>query len=151
MADVPSPILYTIGYRRKPLALFIEQLREAGVDAVIDVRLRNTSHLAGYTKRDDLAFLLREGFAIAYEHRPELAPTPEILDAYREDEDWAAYESRFIPLLEERDAEEVGRETLARYRAPCLLCAEPTADHCHRRLVAEYWARRWSDLTIVHL
>jgi len=143
--------LYTIGYKRKPLATFIGQLREAGVDAVIDVRLRNTSHLAGYTKRDDLSFLLREGFSIAYEHHPELAPSPEILEAYRDGGDWAAYEARFVPLLEDRAAEEVGHEVLARYHAPCLLCAEPTADHCHRRLVAEYWAVHFPDLIIVHL
>ena len=145
------PILYTSGYKSKPLATFIGQLREAGVDAVIDVRLRNTSHLAGYTKRETLDFLLREGFDIAYEHHPELAPSPEILDAYREDEDWGAYVSRFLPLLNERTAENIGHEILIRYRAPCLLCAEPTADHCHRRLVAEYWASRLPGLTIVHL
>ncbi|MGA9347781.1 MAG: DUF488 domain-containing protein [Anaerolineae bacterium] len=145
------PTVYTIGYKGKPLATFIGQLREAGVDAVIDVRLRNTSHLAGYTKRDDLAFLLREGFGIAYEHHPELAPTPEILDAYRHDQDWAAYESRFLLLLEERSAEEVGREILTRYQSVCLLCAEPEADHCHRRLVAEYWAAHLPGLTGVHL
>jgi len=145
------PTIYTIGYQRKPLATFINQLREAGADAVIDVRLRNTSHLAGYTKRDTLDFLLREGFAIAYEHHPELAPTPEILDAYREDENWAAYVTVFLPLLKKRAAEAIGREILARHRAPCLLCAEPTADHCHRRLVAEYWAKYLAGLTVVHL
>ena len=144
-------ILYTIGYKSKSLATFISQLRDAGVEAVIDVRLRNTSHLAGYTKRDTLAFLLQEGFGIAYEHHPELAPTPEILDAYREDQDWAAYEACFVPLLAERVSEEVGREIQSRYRVPCLLCAEPTADHCHRRLVAEYWASHLSGLTIIHL
>jgi uncharacterized protein (DUF488 family) len=145
------PTLYTIGYQRKPLATFIGQLQKAGVDAVIDVRLRNTSHLAGYTKRDDLAFLLREGFGIAYEHHLELAPTSEILDAYRDDQDWVDYEARFLPLLEERSAEGVGREILARYRVPCLLCAEPEPDHCHRRLVAEYWAVHLPELTVVHL
>ena len=143
--------LYTIGYQRKPLATFIGQLRQAGVDAVIDVRLRNTSHLAGYTKRDDLAFLLREGFSIAYEHHPELAPTFEMLDAYRDDRDWPDYEARFLALLVERAAESVGREIMARYQAPCLLCAEPTAEHCHRRLVAEYWAEHLPGLTIIHL
>ena len=146
-----AAVVYTIGYSRKPLATFIGQLREAGVDAVIDVRLRNTSHLAGYTKRDDLAFLLQEGFGIAYEHHPELAPTPEIHGAYREDGDWAVYEADFLPLLAERGAEEIGREILARHRAPCLLCFEPTAEHCHRRLVAEHWATHISALTIVHL
>jgi len=145
------PILYTIGYQRKPLATFIGQLREAGVDAVIDVRLRNTSHLAGYTKRETLDFLLREGFSIAYEHHPELSPTPDILDAYREDKNWATYEARFLPLLKERAAEEIGREILARYPVPCLLCAEPTAEHCHRRLVAEYWAKHLAGLTVMHL
>ncbi len=144
-------ILYTIGYKSKSLATFISQLRDAGVEAVIDVRLRNTSHLAGYTKRDTLAFLLQEGFGIAYEHHPELAPTPEILETYREDQDWVAYEACFVPLLAERAAEDVGREILARYRVPCLLCAEPTADHCHRRLVAEYWAAHLPGLAIVHL
>ncbi len=144
-------ILYTIGYKSKSLATFISQLRDAGVEAVIDVRLRNTSHLAGYTKRDTLAFLLQEGFGIAYEHHPELAPTPEILETYREDQDWAAYEACFLPLLAERVSEEVGREILSGYRVLCLLCAEPTADHCHRRLVAEYWAAHLSGLTIVHL
>lgn len=143
--------LYTIGYRRKSLSIFINQLRGAGVDAIVDIRLRNTSHLLGYTKRDTLEFLLREGFDMAYEHHPELAPTSEILDRYRDDGDWAAYETRFLPLLERRTAEQVGREILARYRAPCLLCAESTAEHCHRRLVAEYWAQRLPPLSVVHL
>jgi uncharacterized protein (DUF488 family) len=145
------PTVYTIGYKGKPLRAFIGQLRDAGTDAVIDIRLRNTSHLLGYTKRDDLAFLLQEGFGIAYEHRLELAPAEEILLAYREDGDWAAYEDRFRPLLQERCAKETGRDILRRYQAPCLLCAEPTAGCCHRRLVAEHWAQHMPDLTIVHL
>jgi uncharacterized protein (DUF488 family) len=143
--------IYTIGYKRKPLSTFINQLREAEVDAVIDIRLRNTSHLLGYTKQDTLEFLLQEGFDIAYEHHPELAPTAEILDAYREDGDWIAYEMRFQPLLKERTAEEIGQAILNRYHTPCLLCAEPTAEHCHRRLVAEYWSERLPDLRVVHL
>jgi uncharacterized protein (DUF488 family) len=143
--------VYTIGYQRKALSTFIHKLRDAGVDAVIDIRLRNTSHLLGYTKRDTLDFLLREGFNIAYEHRPGLAPTPEILDAYRDNGDWIAYQARFLPLLKERAAEQVGREILARYRAPCLLCAEPTAERCHRRLVGEYWVKRLPGLRLVHL
>jgi uncharacterized protein (DUF488 family) len=144
-------ILYTIGHNKKSLERFIHLLQESGVDAVIDIRLRNTSQLAGFAKRDDLAFLLREGFDIEYEHRPDLAPTPEILDAYKEDKDWPAYGTAFLPLLEERDATGLGREIVSRYRRPCLLCAEPTPDHCHRRLVAEWWARRLPDVEVVHL
>ncbi len=143
--------IYTTGYQRKSLETFIDQLRAADVQAVIDIRLRNTSHLAGYTKRDTLDFLLRAGFDIAYEHRPELAPTPEILDAYKATSDWDAYVAQFLPLLDARNAEAIGRELLERYATICLLCAEPTAEQCHRRLVAEYWAERIPGLDIVHL
>jgi uncharacterized protein (DUF488 family) len=143
--------LYTIGYKGKPLRTFIGQLQNAGVDAVIDIRLRNTSHLLGYTKRDDLAFLLESGFGIAYEHCPELAPSEEILLTFREYKDWAAYVRQFGPLLVERRAETHGRRILARYDTPCLLCAETTADQCHRRLVAEYWAQQIPELDIIHL
>lgn len=145
------PTIYTIGFRKKSLEVFINLLREAGVDAVIDIRLHNTSQLAGYTKRDDLAFLLREGFSIAYEHRLELAPTPEILDTYRADKEWLAYERRFGPLMAERRIEKAAGEIFARYQRPCLLCAEPTAEKCHRRLVAEHWRKRVPELEIVHL
>ncbi len=147
------PTVYTLGYQQRPLRDFIETLRDAGVDAVIDIRLRNTSHLAGYTKKDTLAYLLQEGFDIAYEHRPELAPTDEILDAYepKNPDSWARYERAFIPLLREREAERLSSTLFARYRAPCLLCREASADRCHRRLVAEYWAEHTPDLRIVHL
>lgn len=141
----------TIGYTQKTLERFIRLLQEAGVDAMIDIRLNNTSQLAGFSKRDDLAFLLREGFGIEYEHRLELAPTPAIRDGYRSEGDWARYERDFIPLLVERDAEAIGRELLGRYRRPCLLCAEPVPDHCHRRLVAEWWAAHLSGIEINHL
>jgi uncharacterized protein (DUF488 family) len=145
------PTIYTIGFQRKPLGEFITLLRQAGVDAIIDVRLRNTSQLSGYSKRDDLAFLLQEGFDIAYEHHPDLAPTPDILDTYRQDKDWAAYEERFKPLLVERQAEVKGQDIISHYKAPCLLCSEPTADQCHRRLVVEYWSDHIPGLTIIHL
>jgi uncharacterized protein (DUF488 family) len=145
------PTLCTIGFQKKPLSEFIDLLRQANVDAVIDIRLRNTSQLAGYTKRDDLAFLLTQGFGIAYEHRLELAPSDALLDDYRQDKDWTRFEARFVPLLIERRAEAVGKELFSRYQTICLLCSEPTADQCHRRLVAEHWAEHFADLDILHL
>lgn len=142
--------LYTIGFTKKTLRRFIELLRAAGVDAVVDIRLRPSSQLAGYAKQDDLAFVL-EQFGIAYEHQPQLAPTGAILDGYRANRDWERYVARFMPLLHERRAEAIGEEVLARYAAPCLLCSEAIADRCHRRLVAEYWQAFQPELEIVHL
>jgi len=143
--------VYTIGLERRPLSDFIATLRAAGVDAVIDIRMHNTSQLAGFSKRDDLAFLLQEGFGIAYEHHPELGPTVQIMHAYRKDGDWEAYLRAFAPLLEERGAEAVGRGVLSRYRTPCLLCMERDAGRCHRSLVASYWAERIPGVQVVHL
>ena len=143
--------LYTIGYQQCSLANFIGLLQQAGVDAVIDIRLRPTSDLDGYAKQADLAFLLREGFGIAYEHHPELAPTAEVLDDPHGDGSWPRYVTRFTALLAEREPEIVGRDILARYRAPCLLCYEARAEQCHRRLVAEMWAAQMPELTVVHL
>jgi uncharacterized protein (DUF488 family) len=145
------PVAYTIGLERRPLSELIATLHDAGIDAVIDIRLHNTSQLAGYSKRDDLAFLLQEGFGIAYEHHPELGPTEDIMRAYRQDRDWEAYRRGFEPLLVERDAEAVGRDLLSRYRAPCLLCTERDAGRCHRSLVADHWAEQIPDVQVVHL
>jgi uncharacterized protein (DUF488 family) len=145
------PIVYTIGHTQKSLERFVRLLWAADIDAVIDIRLRNTSQLAGFAKRDDLAFLLRELLGIAYEHRPELAPTPEILDAYRTSRDWEAYERAFRPLLVQRQIAGIGQELVDRYARPCLLCAEPTPDRCHRRLVAEFWSEHLAATEVVHL
>ncbi|NIV33761.1 MAG: DUF488 family protein [Anaerolineae bacterium] len=141
----------TIGHTKTSLEGFISRLQDSRVDAVIDIRLRNTSQLAGFAKRDDLAFILQEGFGIAYHHYPELAPTGEIFDAYRQDCNWPAYEREFRLLLAERDAADIGRELLGRYQRPCLLCSEPTADRCHRGLVVEWWAEHLGDLEVIHL
>lgn len=141
----------TVGYERKRLQELVDALRMAQVDAVIDVRLRNTSHLAGYTRKEDLGFLLQEGFGIAYEHHPELAPEDDILDGYKQGGDWEQYEQRFRTLLRQRQAEDIGRSILARYRAPCLLCYEASPQRCHRRLVAEWWAENIPGVEPRHL
>lgn len=145
-----TPVVYTIGFTKKSLEQFITLLRQAGVDAVIDVRLRPNSQLAGYAKQADLSFILKT-FGIAYEHRPALAPTAEILDGYRRDKSWDGYVAAFRPLIKSRQVETIGREITGQYRAPCLLCSEATPEQCHRRLVAEYWAEHTPELEIVHL
>lgn len=142
--------VFTIGFTKKSLRQFVETLREAGVRRIVDVRLRNTSQLAGWTKLPDFAYLLEEGFGIAYEHHPEFAPSDEILDQYKSGADWMGYEEQFNQLLKARKPEKQARELLAKDTI-CLLCAEPTADKCHRRLVAEYLRELAPKIEIKHL
>jgi uncharacterized protein (DUF488 family) len=145
------PVVYTIGFTKKSLEQFIGSLRAAGVVWIIDVRLRNTSQLAGWSKYPDFAYLLREGFGLDYEHQPEFAPTDELLDRYKKDKDWQNYERDFNCLLEARNPVDAARSILSK-PAACLLCTEPTADKCHRRLVAEYLASIADDgVAIKHL
>ena len=142
--------IFTIGFTKKSLRDFVETLRGAGVKRVVDVRLRNTSQLAGWSKQPDFAYLLEEGFDIAYEHRPEFAPTDELLDAYKNDRDWPRYEERFNRLLEARRPEAAAHELLKK-DSICLLCAEPKADKCHRRMVAEYLQSLAAGTEVRHL
>ncbi|NOT59973.1 MAG: DUF488 domain-containing protein [Acidobacteria bacterium] len=137
--------IYTIGFTKKSLREFIETLRAADVRCVIDVRLRNTSQLAGWSKQPDFEYLLTTGFGIAYEHHPEFAPTGEMLDEYKRNGDWARYEARFNSLLAERQPPMWTQENA------CLLCTEPTPAQCHRRLVAEYLCVLDPLLEVKHL
>jgi uncharacterized protein (DUF488 family) len=143
--------IHTIGFTQKSAAEFFGILRRAGIGRLIDVRLNNTSQLAGFAKRDDLQFFLREICHADYRHEPALAPTEEILDAYKKKRiAWEEYETRYVDLLIERAAETAVDRRLFDVAA-VLLCSEPTAEHCHRRLAAEYLAGKWGDVNVVHL
>ena len=143
--------IYTIGFGKKTAGQFFNLLREAAIRRLLDVRLNNTSQLAGFTKRDDLAFFLHELCGADYLHEPLLAPTREILDDYKKRKgSWQDYERRFMSLMAERNVEGVLDKKL--FQTPTvLLCSEPTAENCHRRLVVEYLQAHWGDVTGVHL
>jgi uncharacterized protein (DUF488 family) len=140
-----------MGFTRKSAAEFFDALKRAGIQRLLDVRLHNTSQLAGFTKRDDLAFFLREICGADYGHEPLLAPSPDLFDAYKKRKgSWQAYERGFLALMAERQIERKLDRSL--FALPTLLlCTEPTAQRCHRRLVLEYLQTRWGDLAIVHL
>lgn len=142
--------LYTIGFTHKHADEFFPLLQSAGVRRVLDIRLHNTSQLAGFTKRDDLQYFLRAIANIAYVHLPQLAPSVDIFTAYKKRKGaWSVYEEQFLRLMAERRvAESVPRDLID---GGCLLCSEVKAEHCHRRLVAEYLQSKWGNLEIVHL
>jgi uncharacterized protein (DUF488 family) len=143
--------IYTIGFTQKSAAEFFGILRGAGIRRLIDVRLANTSQLAAFAKRDDLQFFLRELCQADYRREPTLAPAEEILDAYKKKQiSWEEYETRYVDLLIERAAEKAVDRRL--FNVPAvLLCSEPSPEHCHRRLAAEYLAGKWGDVKVVHL
>ena len=132
----------TIGFTKKSARRFFELLRDSGVKRIVDVRLNNASQLAGFAKKDDLAWFARELCGIDYVHLPSLAPTKDLLGDFRQGRiDWGTYEPRFLALMRERRIEKtVPREVVS---DGCLLCSEDQPHHCHRRLVAEYLNECW--------
>lgn len=140
----------TIGFTKKNAEKFFALLKGSGAKRLIDVRLNNVSQLAGFAKRDDLAYFAKTICDLEYVHLPGLAPTQEMLDSYKKEKgDWGAYERRFLDLMAERRIEErLSREQIA---DGCLLCSEDKPHHCHRRLVAEYLQRHWGGMVINHL
>lgn len=143
--------IYTIGFTRKSAAQFFELLRRHGIRRLVDVRLNNVSQLAGFSKRDDLVYFLKEIVGAEYRHEPLLAPTQEMLDDLKKRRgSWADYERRFLALMRERRVEEE-LDPVMFSQPTVLLCSEPTPEHCHRRLVVEYLDSRWGDVQPVHL
>lgn len=144
--------VYTIGFTKKTAAEFFDALKKARVRRLIDVRLHNTSHLAGFAKREDLEYFLDAICGAEYVHVPLLAPTDEILEAYKAKTlPWDEYEARFLALLAERQVEQAVERRLFDDGPVVLLCSEPEAEHCHRRLVAEYLQSKWDGVTVRHL
>jgi uncharacterized protein (DUF488 family) len=145
-----SKEVYTIGFTKKSANKFFDLLKDTSTKRVVDVRLNNVSQLAGFAKRDDLKFFLKEILDIDYVHLPELAPTKDILDAYKKNKGaWNVYEPAFLNLMKKREIEKrIDPEMIA---GGCLLCSEDKPHHCHRRLVVEYLQEKWGGLDVKHL
>lgn len=142
--------LFTIGFTKSKAAHFFGRLEHAGVTRVHDTRLNRVSQLAGFAKQDDLSFFLERIGGIGYQVEALLAPTADILDAYRKKQiGWDEYARRYLDLLAARKVGQ--RIALHDLDRTCLLCSEATPDHCHRRLAADYLAQAVGGLDIVHL
>jgi uncharacterized protein (DUF488 family) len=142
--------VYSIGFTQKSAESFFGFLRNEEIKSLIDVRLNNVSQLAGFAKKKDLIFFLKELCAIDYIHIPDLAPTKSILDPYKKGTmSWEVYEDRFMNLMAQRKIENIDKEII---EDGCLLCSEHKPHHCHRRLVIEYLNNSWNtEFEVKHL
>ena len=143
--------IYSIGFTQKSASQFFGTLKAHGIERLLDVRLNNTSQLAGFAKASDLPYFLREICAADYEHEPLLAPTQDILDAFKKQKgSWEIYEEAFLGLMRSRQVEaQLSKDSFL--KKTVLLCSEATPEHCHRRLVLEYLQKHWDGVTMRHL
>jgi len=147
--------IYTIGFTKKSAEQFFSLLKKNNVKYIIDVRVNNSSQLAGFTKGNDLQYFLKELLGIGYIQDTLLAPSREIFNAYRDKSiTWSELEVDFIKLLEERNIKKHVEEDISGIlEDSCLLCSEETPERCHRKLVAEYIQREYDneEIRIIHL
>jgi uncharacterized protein (DUF488 family) len=129
--------LFTIGYEQTPAKAVLDELEQAGVKLLVDVRAVAASRRPGFSKRQLAAGLDERG--ISYLHLRGLG-TPK---AGRE----AARGGKFILLhkiyaahLKTPQAKEQLDElsALVKKSGPvCILCYERDHSHCHRQWIAE--------------
>lgn len=143
--------LYTIGFTKKNAERFFSLLKENGVKQLVDVRISNSSQLAGFAKGKDLEYFVKEICHIPYIHIADFAPTKELLDQWHKQEvTWDEYERIYTKMLAERDI--LRKYGVKLFDGSCFLCSEDTPEQCHRRLLAEYMKEHSKDqVEIIHL
>ena len=141
--------LYTLGFSHKSAEEFFDILRESGARRVVDIRRSNTNQLAGFTKKDDLRYFLKVILDMPYTHELSLAPSADLMHAYRHDEN--EFEEFARKLRAEYDDGEVSSLDRSLFSDAVLLCSEADPSTCHRLVAAEYLAEAWDDVEVVHL
>lgn len=142
--------IYSIGFTEKTAEKFFNLIKSQPIKTLVDVRLNNVSQLAGFAKKNDLKYFLKEICNIDYVHIQDLAPTKEMLDPYKKGNvSWEIYENNFLNLMAKRNIERIDKKLIEN---SCLLCSEHKPHHCHRRLVIEYLNEHWdTDFEVKHL
>jgi uncharacterized protein (DUF488 family) len=139
----------TVGYQGATVHSFLQALREAGIELLVDVRAVASSRRPGFAKSALAANL--HGAGIDYLHLRDLGtPAPgraaaragrhaEMRRIFRDHLRTEAAQSALDALAD-----------IVRSRRACLLCFEADPTHCHRSLVADALATL-VHLSIIHL
>jgi uncharacterized protein (DUF488 family) len=147
-----TPTIWTIGYEALLPPALVNELLQAGVKRLIDVRYRPQSRRAGMSKTR-LGELLGE-HGIAYEHRRELGTPPDIRWFYKNRQE-AEGAALFAEHIEHDDGATALDELAAELRAggppTALLCLEADPAVCHRRTITDHLTTRVPDLRVIDL
>lgn len=132
--------IYTIGFTKKSAEKFFGLLQKNGINILLDVRLNNTSQLAGVSKYPDIKYFLNQICNIQYISDTKFAPEEWILKDYKSKKiSWDQYVVHFDELMEQRDINNYIFSNYDKFNDKniCLLCSEEKPVHCHRLLIAQ--------------
>jgi uncharacterized protein (DUF488 family) len=126
--------IYTVGYEGLSLEDFLQPLRHAGVQIVVDVRDVPLSRKRGFSKTALAAAVGAAG--MRYQHLRRLGCPKPIRDQYRTSRDWSAYTVAFMDHLREQTAAVDELAAVCKGSTAALLCYEAHPGLCHRTYVA---------------
>jgi uncharacterized protein (DUF488 family) len=129
--------LFTIGYEQTPAKSVLDELQNAGVKLLVDVRAVAASRRPGFSKSQLAAGLDERG--IAYVHLRGLGTPKEGREAARSghyDTLHKIYDAHLTTPQAKEQLDELS--ALVKTAGPiCLLCYERDHAHCHRQWIAE--------------
>jgi uncharacterized protein (DUF488 family) len=129
--------LFTIGYEQTPASAVLDELEQAGVKLLVDVRAVAASRRPGFSKNQLAAGLLERG--ISYLHLRGLGTPKEGRDAARGGKFELLHRIYAAHLKQPQAREELDElSALVRKSGPvCILCYERDHRECHRQWIAE--------------
>ena len=142
--------LFTIGYSGHTPESFVERLKDAGVETLVDVRERPLSRKPGFSKKSLKQFVEDNG--IGYVHLRELGVPRELRDEFKKGWSRKEYLAAFRRYLRKRTDALKPLDELMHQSACCLMCLEHDVEECHRSIVAEMLAAKVSsEMKTIHL
>lgn len=101
---------------------FFDNILKNQADLVLDVRLKNSSQLCGFTKKRDLEYLISKLAGAVYIHDPRFAPTSEMLDRYLKHWiSWDKYAEQYTQLMDQRNILSVFQNNYSSFKNICIL------------------------------
>lgn len=137
-----TPPIFTVGHSTRSIAGFVELLRVAQVECVVDIRSISRSRANPQYNRDSLPGALAS-YQIGYDQIPELGglrkkstTVPFEINAFWINQSFHNY-ADYALSAEFRAGLDILLE-LAAGRRCAIMCAETVWWRCHRRIVADY-------------
>ncbi len=131
--------LFTLSAYETTAEQFFETLKKQKADLVLDVRLRNTNQLCGFTKEKDLAYFVHNIAGAQYVHDLLFAPDSDLLDVYTKHViDWNGYRQAYLSEMEERNARSVFAQKYQQYASICILGTATSHRRSHSEALLEY-------------
>ena len=95
--------IYTIGFTKKDAKTFFELIKTNNITLVVDVRLNNTSQLAGFSKYPDIKYFLAKCAKCYYLSDKHFSPSETTLDDYiKKKINWDEYVKQFNETMDKR-------------------------------------------------